>query len=113
MAVNNKKVVVLGLGEVGKPLFQLISKHQEVVGIDVTPPEERITDVDVLHVCYPYEIKDFIGVTCRYIQEYNPKVTDHQQHRGNRHHPHHRGAFRQRCRSQPRARQARAHAGRA
>ena len=52
MAVNTKKVVVLGLGEVGKPLFQLISKHQEVVGIDVTPPAERITDVDVLHVCY-------------------------------------------------------------
>jgi UDP-N-acetyl-D-mannosaminuronate dehydrogenase len=75
MAVNNKKVVVLGLGEVGKPLFQLISKHQEVVGIDVTPPEERITDVDILHVCYPYEIKDFIGVTCGYIQQYNPKVT--------------------------------------
>jgi UDP-N-acetyl-D-mannosaminuronate dehydrogenase len=72
---KNKKVVVVGLGEVGRPLFQLISKHQEVVGIDITPPDERITDVDVLHVCYPFEIRDFVGETARYIELFKPAVT--------------------------------------
>jgi UDP-N-acetyl-D-mannosaminuronate dehydrogenase len=72
---KDKRVVVVGLGEVGKPLLELISKHQDVVGVDITPPDERITEVDVLHVCYPFEIKDFVGETARYIELWKPAVT--------------------------------------
>lgn len=68
------KVVVVGLGEVGKPLFELLSKHHDTVGIDIAPVES-IQQVDVLHVCYPFQIKDFIGETARYIDLYKPSVT--------------------------------------
>ena len=46
---ENSKVVVVGLGEVGKPLFELVSKHYDAVGVDISPLE-RIEQVDVLHV---------------------------------------------------------------
>ena len=71
---KNYKVVVVGLGEVGKPLFQLLSKHYDTVGVDVSPVGQ-IDHVDVLHVCYPFEIKDFVGETARYIELYKPALT--------------------------------------
>jgi UDP-N-acetyl-D-mannosaminuronate dehydrogenase len=75
MAVrNNSKVVVAGLGEVGKPLFQVISEHQEVIGVDISPVG-RVDHVDVLHICYPFQIKDFIGETARYIGLFKPELT--------------------------------------
>ena len=43
------------------------------VGVDVTPIT-RAETVDVLHVCYPFEIKDFIGETARYIELYKPAL---------------------------------------
>jgi UDP-N-acetyl-D-mannosaminuronate dehydrogenase len=68
-------VVVVGLGEVGRPLLQLLSKHYPVVGVDITPPTAAIGQVDVLHVCFPYEIPDFVGETARYIGLFRPAVT--------------------------------------
>lgn len=72
---KHKKVVVVGLGEIGKPLFELISKHHDAVGVDISPPVERIGQVDFLHVCYPFEIKDFVGETTRYIELFKPALT--------------------------------------
>ena len=72
---GNKKVVVAGLGEVGRPLLELLSERYETVGVDIQPPREPVGPVNVLHVCYPFEIKDFIGETARYIQEYKPRLT--------------------------------------
>lgn len=71
---TNSKVVVVGLGEIGKPLFQLISKHHEVIGVDISPVEP-VDHVDVLHVCYPFQIKDFVGETARYIDSFKPALT--------------------------------------
>jgi UDP-N-acetyl-D-mannosaminuronate dehydrogenase len=71
---NNKKVIVVGLGEVGKPLFQLISQHHDTVGVDVSPVGS-VGPVEVLHICYPFEIKDFVGETAKYIERYQPEVT--------------------------------------
>ena len=68
-------VVVLGLGEVGRPLFQLLSDHYKVTGIDIAPTSEPVGAVDVLHICYPFEIKDFVGETARYIDRFKPAVT--------------------------------------
>lgn len=72
---SKDKVVVAGLGEVGKPLFQLLSQHHTTVGIDIQPPEEKIGPIDILHVCFPFQIRDFIGEIIRYIDRYQPKVT--------------------------------------
>jgi UDP-N-acetyl-D-mannosaminuronate dehydrogenase len=76
MAVTKQdKVVVAGLGEVGKPLFELISKHHQTVGVDISPTNAPIENVDILHVCYPFAIKDFIGETARYIERFKPALT--------------------------------------
>jgi UDP-N-acetyl-D-mannosaminuronate dehydrogenase len=69
------KVAVVGLGEVGKPLFELISTYHDAIGVDISPPPEPIEKVEVLHVCYPFQIRDFIGETVRYIELFKPKVT--------------------------------------
>lgn len=71
---ERRKVVVVGLGEIGKPLFNLISKRHEAVGVDVAPVN-RIDEVDVMHVCYPFQIKDFGGETARYIDLFRPRLT--------------------------------------
>ncbi len=68
------KVVVVGLGEVGKPLLELTSEYHETVGVDITPLE-NLGSVDVLHICYPFQIKNFIQETARYIERYQPAVT--------------------------------------
>lgn len=68
------KVVVAGLGEVGKPLLDLVSKHYEAIGVDISPVE-RIEGTDILHICYPFQIKDFIGETARYIGLFRPALT--------------------------------------
>jgi UDP-N-acetyl-D-mannosaminuronate dehydrogenase len=72
---KGKKIVVVGLGEVGKPLMQLISEHHKVVGVDITPPEEDPQGADVLHLCFPFQVKDFVGEAARYIDLIKPRVT--------------------------------------
>ncbi len=74
MSTPNTKVVVVGLGEVGKPLFELLSGCYDTVGVDISPMD-KIEQVDILHICYPYEIKDFIGETARYIDYFKPALT--------------------------------------
>lgn len=68
------KVVVVGLGEVGKPLFEVVSKYHDTVAVDISPVH-GISDVDVLHICYPFQIKNFIRETVRYIQLFKPALT--------------------------------------
>jgi len=68
-------VVVVGLGEVGKPLAELISKDHKVIGVDISPPAEDVSGVDVLHICFPFQIKDFIGESARYIKIFRPELT--------------------------------------
>jgi len=71
---TKQRVVVVGLGEVGKPLFELISRHHHTVGVDIAPPSEEIRDVDVLHICFPFQIKDFVREAVRYIELFEPKL---------------------------------------
>lgn len=71
----NGKVMVVGLGEIGKPLMEVISKHHKTIGVDIRPPAEPPGEIDVMHVCYPFKIKDFTGETARYIKRYQPRLT--------------------------------------
>ncbi|MFZ3201679.1 MAG: hypothetical protein WA175_11090 [Candidatus Acidiferrales bacterium] len=72
---EEKNVVVVGLGEVGRPLLELLSGRYKTIGVDIRPPSTPIGKVDVLHVCFPFEIKDFVGETVRYINLFGPKLT--------------------------------------
>jgi UDP-N-acetyl-D-mannosaminuronate dehydrogenase len=69
------KVVVVGLGEIGRPLLEVVRKRHDAVGVDISPPVRPIGRVDVLHICYPFEISDFVGETVRYIDLLRPALT--------------------------------------
>jgi UDP-N-acetyl-D-mannosaminuronate dehydrogenase len=67
-------VIVAGLGEVGRPLLEILSRTYECVGVDLAPV--HITrPCSVLHVCYPFQIPDFVGTTISYVEKYRPKLT--------------------------------------
>jgi UDP-N-acetyl-D-mannosaminuronate dehydrogenase len=68
-------VVIVGLGEVGRPLLDLVSKRHKTIGVDVSPATEPVERVNVMHICYPFEINDFAGETVRYIERFSPSLT--------------------------------------
>jgi len=68
-------VVVVGLGEIGKPLLELVGRQREALGVDIEPLTGPVPAVDIMHVCYPFEIGDFIGETARYIERFSPALT--------------------------------------
>ena len=68
-------VVIVGLGEVGRPLFELLSKYHRTVGVDIAPLGEEVKQTEFLHICYPFQIRDFVGETARYIERFQPKIT--------------------------------------
>ena len=70
-----KKVVVVGLGEVGRPLFEIASRHHQTIGVDIEPVVEKFQEIDVMHICFPFQIKDFVGETTRRIEHFRPALT--------------------------------------
>jgi len=70
----NSKILVIGLGEVGKPLFEVISDHFEVVGVDIKPVEFN-DQCEIMHICFPFQIPNFVGQCVEYINKYRPKLT--------------------------------------
>lgn len=69
-----QKTLVIGLGEVGRPLYELLRERHETTGMDVQPMDAP-GRVEVMHVCYPFEIPDFVGETARYIARFEPALT--------------------------------------
>jgi UDP-N-acetyl-D-mannosaminuronate dehydrogenase len=75
IVMRKAQTVVVGLGEVGKPLLELISKYHIAIGVDIAPPRTEVKDVDVLHICFPFRVQDFSGEVARYIALFHPKLT--------------------------------------
>lgn len=71
---SSKSTVIVGLGEVGGPLLELLSQHYQTIGVDLEPLKSA-GPVDVLHICYPFQIDDFIKETARYIEHFKPALT--------------------------------------
>jgi len=71
--MTNNDVVVIGLGEVGRPLFELIREKHETTGIDIDPVV-REGKCSILHICYPFSER-FVGTTLRYIERFLPDLT--------------------------------------
>ena len=67
-------VIVAGMGEVGRPLRRILSRTYECVGIDLAPAQIN-RPCSVLHVCFPFQIHDFVGTTCSYVKKYQPRLT--------------------------------------
>jgi len=72
---EKKTTLVVGLGEVGKPLMAILSREHHTTGIDIDLPGEPIEHAEVMHICYPFEIRDFVGETVRYITRFKPPLT--------------------------------------
>jgi UDP-N-acetyl-D-mannosaminuronate dehydrogenase len=79
-----EKVLVVGLGDVGRPLFELLKESEKfsvyVFDIDEekmrqigqrTPPEK----VDIMHVCFPcVDQKKFVNTVVIYAERFKPKL---------------------------------------
>jgi UDP-N-acetyl-D-mannosaminuronate dehydrogenase len=65
--------LVVGLGEVGRPLLEVLSRAYCVEGVDIEPTTVS-RPIDVMHVCYPAEIEDFAGTTREYAVRYQPDM---------------------------------------
>ncbi|HEX5411666.1 MAG TPA: hypothetical protein VFZ27_07365 [Terriglobia bacterium] len=71
---NKDIVIVVGMGEVGRPLSRVLTRSFECAKVDILP-----VDIDqpcsVLHICYPFQLPDFVNATVDYIDKYQPALT--------------------------------------
>lgn len=70
--MSDEVVIVVGLGEVGRPLFDILRRSYECIGVDIQPVEVG-KPCSVLHLCIPFQIKDFVATSCNYIAKYRPR----------------------------------------
>jgi len=79
-----KSVLVAGLGEVGRPLYEIIleANKYEVYGYDIDKSKtvHKLNDipehVDILHICYPYSShQQFVKTTIEYMNKFKPDIT--------------------------------------
>ena len=68
------KVLVIGVGEIGRPLLELIREHYETYSLDIHP-EAGIPQCDIVHICFPYQGDNFIQQTVDYVTKYRPSLT--------------------------------------
>jgi UDP-N-acetyl-D-mannosaminuronate dehydrogenase len=72
--LQNEVVVVVGLGEIGKPLFDILSRSYKTIGVDIQPVQIE-QPCSVMHICIPFQIPDFVGTCAAYIAKYKPAIT--------------------------------------
>ena len=79
LIMKQKKNIVVGLGEIGKPILKLFSKHDLVIGYDVNTKLmnkkrfEQFSSLDTsfLHICIPFN-KKFIKSVILLIKKFDP-----------------------------------------
>jgi UDP-N-acetyl-D-mannosaminuronate dehydrogenase len=67
--------LVIGLGEVGKPLYSILHEQNlKVIGIDIDPIEVN-DPVGILHVCFPFKSPEqFQNAVVDYADKYAPEI---------------------------------------
>ncbi len=65
--------LVIGLGEVGRPLLAVLQRVHRVEGVDL-PANDVHGRVDLMHVCYPAHLDGFVAATIAYARRYRPEV---------------------------------------
>ena len=76
-----KKNVIAGLGEIGKPIYKLLSAHVSAMGYDINPKlmDTKTTkryeklQTSILHICIPYN-KNFIKNVISLCNKFSPKI---------------------------------------
>jgi UDP-N-acetyl-D-mannosaminuronate dehydrogenase len=70
----SSQIIIIGLGEVGRPLLEIIHEKQPALGVDIDPVAAPAT-CDIMHVCIPYSPARFVREVLRYIEKYRPDLT--------------------------------------
>src|ERR1035437_1185202 len=76
MSIKEEAVtLVVGLGEVGKPLYTILKKREPgTIGIDIEPASID-KHVGIMHICFPFRDTDqFQGAVVGYARKYTPQV---------------------------------------
>jgi 3-hydroxyisobutyrate dehydrogenase-like beta-hydroxyacid dehydrogenase len=77
MNTQKSKVAILGTGEIGRSMMEVLKPFYKVYGKSRSIDELKykgIKEVDVLHVCIPFS-DDFIKIVTQNIHELKPKLT--------------------------------------
>jgi UDP-N-acetyl-D-mannosaminuronate dehydrogenase len=64
-------VLVVGLGEVGGPLLEVLRTAHRAFGRDIA--DRAFHGVQILHVCFPFG-PEFVASAARYVARYRPEV---------------------------------------
>ena len=70
----DQTVVIIGLGEVGKPLLEIMKNRYQTFGVDINQPAS-ISRCDVMHICFPSQNGQFVRQVVEYIHRYLPALT--------------------------------------
>lgn len=83
--MRRSNVLVVGLGEVGFTLFELLkqSRKFEVYGFDINENKmkeigqaDAPSTIDIMHICYPcFDTEEFVKVTVEYMNRFKPTMT--------------------------------------
>jgi UDP-N-acetyl-D-mannosaminuronate dehydrogenase len=69
------KSAVIGLGETGRPLFEILSEYHDVDGIDLKDCKNPIPiNYDIINICIPYNDK-FVSIVQDYQDLFNQPLT--------------------------------------
>jgi len=84
--LTKEKVLVVGLGEIGRTLFELLKEEDSftVYGLDLDEAKMRATgqdkrklpsEVDTMHVCLPCKTQEkFVDIVASYAKQFKPKL---------------------------------------
>ena len=84
--MGNEKVLVIGLGEIGRTLFEILSKSKnfDVYGLDtnttkmleIKQNQNMIpSKVDIIHICIPFKNQEkFLKIVNLYATKYSPNL---------------------------------------
>jgi len=73
--VEQGEILIVGLGEVGSALAEVIERHAPVLRHDIEP-REFDARIGVMHICIPFQSSaQFEDAACAYIRRFNPALT--------------------------------------
>jgi len=66
------RVIIIGLGEVGSGLYELVKQFHETETLDLKP-KHIVGSSDVMHICFSYN-KEFVDNALNYVKQFEPKL---------------------------------------
>jgi UDP-N-acetyl-D-mannosaminuronate dehydrogenase len=70
----DQTVVIVGLGEIGEPLLDIMKARYRTFGVDINQPAP-VSQCEVMHICFPFQSDKFVRQVVEYIHQYRPALT--------------------------------------